>query len=321
MPNPSTPSADRPDINRPPLSPHRFTHQAMATIFEIIIDHPDRAYAQQAAWAAFQVADNLEKALSRFLEYSDICRINSAKTGDKLVIGLDAFTCLQECNRMYMLTGGAFDISVGALMDCWLDKDKKLKNPAAEELQALMQNRGKTLLLLNDADYSVEIKHSPLHIDLGGFGKGYAVDRMAESLAEWDIENYILHGGLSSVRAHGGMSGQTGWPVSISNPFQNYAPLRQFNLHNRCMNGSGLQKGNHIIDPRSGRPLTIQRAAWAFSPDAASGDALSTAFMVMSLDEIGQLCRTHHEFQAVIIEMENAQPGAEKVYYYGDIVQ
>jgi len=321
MPNPSTPSTDRPDINRPPLFPHRFTHQAMATIFEIIIDHPDRTYAQQAAWAAFQVADNLEKELSRFLEYSDISRINSAKTGDKLVVGLDAFTCLQECNRMYMLTGGAFDISVGALLELWLDKDKKLKNPAPEELQAIMQNRGNTLLLLNDTTCSVEILQAPLHIDLGGYGKGYAVDRMAESLLEWDIETYILHGGLSSVRAHGDMSGQAGWPVSISNPFQNYAPLRQFNLHNRCMNGSGLQKGNHIIDPRSGRPLMISRAAWAFSPDAATGDALSTAFMVMSLDEIEQFCLTHQEFQAVIIETANTQPDAEKVSYFGDLVQ
>ncbi len=321
MPNPSPPSADQPDITRSSLPPYRFTHQAMATIFEIIIAHPDRSYSQQAAWAAFQITDQLEKDLSRFIENSDIARINSAKTGDKLVIGLDAFTCLQECDRLFTLTGGAFDISIGALLDCWLDNDKKLKNPAAEELQAIMQNRGNTLLLLNDADYSVEILQAPLHIDLGGYGKGYAVDRMAASLEEWDIDNYILHGGLSSVRAHGGMNGQTGWPVSISNPFQNYTPLRQFNLHNRCMNGSGLQKGNHIINPRTGRPLAIHRAAWAFSPDAATGDALSTAFMVMSPGEIEQLCCTHQEFQAVIIETENAQPDAEKVYYFGDIVQ
>ena len=97
---------------------HRFAHQAMATIFEIIIEHKDSRYARQAAFAAFDELDQLEAELSRFIENSDISRINNLPAKKSLRLGLPAFECLHLCSHIYTETNGAFDITIGSLYNC-----------------------------------------------------------------------------------------------------------------------------------------------------------------------------------------------------------
>jgi len=146
---------------------NRFSHKAMATIFEIFIRYKDVNYAQQASWEAFHLLDQIEKDLSRFLENSDIARINNAAAHTPVRIGLDVFDCLQDCTRLYKETGGAFDVTVGTLMECWLNKDKTLRQPTDDELNTARRLTGMSLLKLNDSDYTVEPLDSPLQIDLG----------------------------------------------------------------------------------------------------------------------------------------------------------
>ena len=72
-------------------------------------------------------------------------------------------------------------------------------------------------------------------------------------------------------------------------------------MQGRALSGSGLQKGSHIIDPRTAQPVKGKYAAWACAPDAAAADALSTAFMVMTPDEVGKYCLHHPDVLAVIV--------------------
>ena len=85
----------------------------MATIFEIYIIYPDAEYAGQAAWAAFEELDGLERELSRYVENSDISRINSAAANVSVPVSLTTFECLQLCSVFHAETDGAFDVSVG----------------------------------------------------------------------------------------------------------------------------------------------------------------------------------------------------------------
>jgi len=297
---------------------NRYSHKAMATIYEIFICDEDPSYAQQASWEAFQLLDQLEKDLSRFLENSDIGRINHTAAHEPVRIGLDAFTCLQESARLYTDTGGAFDITVGSMIECWLNKDKTLRQPTNEELSTAKKLTGMELLRLSDDEYTVELLASPVHIDLGGYGKGYAVDRMADLFQEWDISNFLIHGGMSSVLARGELLGEKGWPVSISDPFNSYKTINKYILKNRAMSGSGLLKGSHIIDPRTASPLQVDRAVWTFAPDAASCDALSTAFMIMPFAEIEKYCEQHPDIFTAILNVDNNSGGKnKKMHYFG----
>lgn len=294
----------------------RFSHEAMATTFEVVVVHEDEHYAAQAAAAAFEEVDRLEGELSRFIENSDISRINSFFSGEPMLLGLDAFDCLEISARIYRETKGAFDITIGSLFKCWRNDDGSLREPTEEELSVARAKTGTDLLSLNPDDHSVEVLAEGVQVDLGGVGKGYAVDQVAKLLREWDIDCALIHGGYSSVLALDGPADMKGWPVTMSHPGKGKRTLAKVHFAGRALSGSGVQKGGHIIDPRTARPVKGKLAAWSSTPDAATGDALSTAFMVMQPEEIEEYCRLHPEVLAMVI-LEGSEKQGEKTLRFG----
>jgi len=207
---------------------------------------------------------------------------------------------LKHCIQLYDLTGGAFDVTVGHLMNCWLDENKKLRQPTPEELQFAKEHTGLQHLILDEWDRAAIVLKAPLHLDLGGYGKGYAVDQMAKLLLEWEVDIALVHGGSSSVLALEAPPELPGWPLTLSLPETGEVITRIY-LKNRALSGSGVQKGHHIIDPRKFAPVQGTLATWVIAPDAATADALSTAFMIMNFCEIEELCKSNPEFAAIVV--------------------
>jgi FAD:protein FMN transferase len=248
---------------------HRFSHEAMATVFEVHCAHPDLRYARQAADAAFDLVDRLEQELSRFVGNSDVSRINALRAGGAARVGPAALDCLLIARRMHELTGGAFDVSLGSGL------------PALE---------------VDAGAFTVRASRDGIRIDLGGIGKGYAVDRAAEVLAgDWGLEHVLVHGGFSSVLALSAPPGADGWPLTLTAP-ESGRPVARLSASHRAFSASGTRKGEHVLDPRTGRPAA-GRAAWAALPRAGEGmedagaiaEALSTAFMVLAEEEVASL--------------------------------
>ena len=177
----------------------RFSHEAMATVFEVYAVHPDERYAAQAAQAAFDLADRLERELSRFLPNSDIARVNHLAAGESTRVSASTLECLVIARHMFDLTGGAFDISIGT---------------------------GLPSLELDADDVSVRATTDGVQVDLGGIGKGYAVDLMAELLEEWGLGQALVHGGFSSVLALEPPPGRDGWPLTLSDPEGSFTGAR-----------------------------------------------------------------------------------------------
>jgi len=280
---------------------HRFAHQAMATTFEIIVQHEEQLYARQAANAAFDELDRIEGELSRYLENSDVTRINHLPAGQPLSLGLETFDCLRISRRIHAETRGAFDVTIGFLLDCWRDEDKQPRVPTVEELSFARAHTGMSRLRLDEQRCTIELFISPVRIDLGGVGKGYGVDRVADLLREWDVNRALIHGGFSSVLALEPPEGRAGWPITLSDPQDRDRVLARLELRHGAVSGSGVEKGQHIIDPRTARPIAGKIAAWSLTPDAATGDALSTAFMIMAPDEVEDYCTRHPGVRALLI--------------------
>ena len=160
-------------------------------------------------------------------------------------------------------------------------------------------------MLLNEDTFEVTVLDAHLRIDLGGIGKGFALDKTVEMLKEWGIKSALIHGGRSSVYAFG-----ADWPVSLSDPINKKKIANNITLNGRALSGSGLDKGSHIIDPRNGRTVKNVRAAWAFATSAAASDALSTAFMILSEDELNTFFKHQKDVSAVLI----MQDGTKRAY-------
>lgn len=290
----------------------------MATVYEIMIADEERKFAEGAAYAAFQEIDRLEQELSRFLPNSDITRINNLPPKGSVRIGTDAFQCLRLSVQYWNETKGTFDVTAGSLVDCWVGKDKSMLAPTAEQIVQARARTGMNLLELDEATMSVRVQEGVPRIDLGAIGKGYAVDVAGALLKEWGVTSALIHGGASSAYAFGNHPDGIGWPVTLSNPQNPPEVLEKISLKEKALGGSGIRKGLHIIDPRSGQPVSGRRAAWVCSDSAAGSDAISTAMMVMRKEEIDAFVKSHSGMWAMTIDEEPAT-GTESVVRFGEI--
>jgi thiamine biosynthesis lipoprotein len=282
---------------------HHFSHEAMATVYELYIADQDGDYARAGAQAAFAEVDRLELEMSRFLSNSDISRLNAAEVGEIVDLGMDTFECLRRARQMYDKTGGAFDISVGALYACWLDEDRRLRQPSEEEIEQAHELTGMSHLEIDEEDFCAKVLMEGVQFDLGGIGKGFAAEKVAELLREWSLEQSLVLAGASSVLCVGVPEGMSGWPMKLRNPEKRTEVFARFDLKEGAVSGSGRQKGQHIIDPRSKEagPVEGRLAAWSIAPDAIAADASSTAFMMLSDQEISDYCLANEETAAIIL--------------------
>ena len=298
---------------------HHFSHEAMATVYELYIVDEDEDYARAGAQAAFAEVDRLELEMSRFLSNSDISRLNAAEAGETVDLGLDTFECLRRAREMHEKTGGAFDISVGALYACWLDEDRRLRQPSEDEIEQAHDLTGMKHLEIDDEDFCAKVLTKGVQFDLGGIGKGFAAEKVAELLSEWSLEQSLVLAGASSVLCVGVPEGMSGWPMKLRNPGKRTEVFARFDLKEGAVSGSGRQKGQHIIDPRSKEagPVEGRLAAWSIAPDAIAADASSTAFMMLSDEEISDYCLANEGTAAIILPhvvSDNSSDQAVKSY-------
>jgi thiamine biosynthesis lipoprotein len=252
---------------------HRFSHDAMNTTFEVRACHDDEGYASQAAHAAFELLDRLEQELSRFVPNSDVSRINDLGEGASARVSASTLECLLIARQLYELTAGAFDVSIGT---------------------------GLESLELAPDEHAVRANAGGVRLDLGGIGKGFAVDRMAAVLEEWGIERALVHGGRSSVVALEPPPGEDGWTLTLRAGEAPAPVLQRLRARQRALSASGTRKREHILDPRTGQPVA-RGAVWIVLPrgleggrsPAAVAEGLSTAFMVLPEDAVAALCRSN----------------------------
>jgi thiamine biosynthesis lipoprotein len=258
---------------------HVFNHHAMATQFQVRIADEEKTYAAQTAQAAFALTDELESHLSRFRPNSDISQIAQLALGEKLRLSEPVFACLEIAKKMELATHGAFSVCAATLQS----------QPAQPQWTLLKEQ------------FFIRCDGGKLEFDLGAIGKGFALDRMAELLREWDCHSFLLVAGGSSILAGDAPAGTAGWSCGLGD---DHSPQRYW-LKNGSLSGSGVAvQGQHIFDPRTGLPGSRRNRVWAWSPNAAESDALSTACMILDETEILDVVNRHADWLVFLNEKE-----------------
>lgn len=258
---------------------HVFTHHAMATFFQVRIAGEEHSYSAQAARAAFDLLDRFEGLLSRFRETSEIQAIGTLAPGEQMRLAEPVFRCLEIAGAMEVATNGAFSVAAAARRT---------------------QSEPPRWSLLGE-EFAIRCDAGRLEFDLGAIGKGFALDRMALELADWECSAFLLNAGGSSILAGWPPPDRPGWSVGLGD--DNSEP--RFWLKECSLSGSGTAvKGEHILDPHTGQPARIRARAWALASTAAESDALSTACMILNEDEMAA-CLAHREEWLVFLRQQN----------------
>ena len=127
-------------------------------------------------------------------------------------------------------------------------------------------------------------------LDLGSVGKGYALEQAAALLQENEFENFLIHGGTSTVCARGVQADGAPWRIAVEHPDADQPPLSIVDLQNESLSVSGIGgksfiddagvKQGHVIDPCTGRPTQAARVAAVVCQSATVSDAWATALLV-----------------------------------------
>ena len=281
------------------MNPIRLAHHAMATQFTFTFDIDERGedYARQTARETFEELRKLEEELSRFIGYSDISRISDSEPGKPVTVGLATYDCLRLAKAVHKETGGAFDVTVGTLMNMWRNPDGSLRQVDDKTLAEARKHVGMDLFEINPDAPEITVNGPGLSLDLGAVGKGYALDQCAEIIREWGYTKALLNAGDSTYLAIGKPDGKRGWPLGAG---EGREPVH---LCDNALSASGFDyQGNHIMDPRTCQPVPVrERDAWAIAPTAAMADALSTAFTVLDDSEIEAICSRHEDLSWIAL--------------------
>ena len=177
-------------------------------------------------------------------------------------------------------------------------------------MKSALDRVGLEHVTLDVSDQSVRFRKAGVQLDFGGIGKGFALDRAAEILREFDVTSALLHGGKSTVLAIGTPPGRDWWTVDIRHPYNAESVIERIRLRDASVSTSGCygdllevdgQKICNIFDPRNGLPVTGTLSATAVCPTATESDALSTAFLVLGLEGTKRYCGRHATVSAMVV--------------------
>ena len=289
---------------------HKYEHEAMSTRFELMVRCEDESIAHSAAWRVFQQIDKLEQLLSRFMDGSDVNVLSHLKPGETYRVAPETMELLLTATQVCAATRGAFDVTVGAVMDLLREVKHRWQALTAEELTQALKTCGMNRLIIDRENYLVAVSADrsggelPVKLDFGAIAKGYALDAAAQMLREdWDFNDFLVHAGTSTVIAYGSMDAiEEGWPVSVGGDWQRRAGLDAVRLSGGALSGSGFEvKGAHVVDARRGVAATQYPATWAYAPRASLADALSTAALGMNWHEIETACAEIAESGVMVV--------------------
>ena len=264
--------------------------QVMGSEFRIACYAPTLKAAAGAITAAFDEVRRVDSLLSHYKPDSELSRLNEGAARREVTVSSELAGLLQACQKYSEESEGAFDITVGSLVNAWGLHSGDGHVPNKLSLWWARRNSGFRHLRLNRERSTVRFLRTGLRLDPGGIGKGYAVDRAVASLRDRGIERALVSSGTSSIYALGEPPDRPGgWSLDLRAPGLPGESVATVRLKDEALSTSGsyerfFERGGrrygHILDPRTGRPADGVAAVSVIAPLTLDTEAWSTALFV-----------------------------------------
>ena len=290
--------------------------EAMGCRFEVIFNLLDNSVATSIGADALNIIEHIEEQISVYRPSSEISRINESSSTSWHDLSPNVFNLLWLAKQLHLQTNDAFDVTTGPLIKAWGFLQKQGRTPSPEKLAEAVECSGMKNIEFHEHEHKIRFKRPDVEVNLGAIGKGWAIDKAVDLIEMEGIENFLIHGGHSSVRSRGtrGLAGEkterNGWPVGLRHPLLREKRIGTITLQNKALGTSGsgtqffIEKGQkigHILDPRTGQPASGVLSATVLADTAAEADALATAAYILGPREIDHIAPEGSAVAAILV--------------------
>ncbi|MCF7669065.1 MAG: FAD:protein FMN transferase [Verrucomicrobia bacterium] len=290
----------------------RFTNADlhMGTMFQIVIYAPDQKAADSACEKAFRRVKELDRIMSDYYTKSELNKLCAQPVGEAVHVSEDMFNILEFSQQLASETDGAFDVTIGPLIQLWRESKKTKALPTTNQVQEAMERSGYEKLKLNKRDQTVTLEACDMRIDLGGIAKGYAADAALKVLKELGYNrSYVAAGGDLALADP--PPNKEGWAIGIrSIDADTSETTRTIHLKNAAISTSGDTEQyveidgvrySHIVNPKTGIGLRERIGVTIIAPNATISDSYATAVSILDPEKGIEFLETHPDVAALIV--------------------
>lgn len=303
-----------------PETPYQFSGPTMGTSYHVTLiatEVPD-GLEQQIA----EVLEDINQQMSTYQDDSLLMQFNRTAIGDPFDLSADLMNVLMLADTIYRQTGGAFDPTVGPLVNLWgfgpdYHEDQVPDRAAISDLVSRLGYDGISL----DTSTGKAVRQKDISLDLSAIAKGYAADKVAELLRARGISRFMVEvGGELALSGHNARN--TPWKIAIEKPVAGLRDVQQIvSFTDVGVATSGDYRNyfekdgrrySHTLDPRTGYPIDHRLASvTVVAESSALADGLATAFMVMGTEKALAFAQKH---SIAIMTLSKTESGFEAGY-------
>lgn len=281
----------------PSLSLELLKGQTMGTQYIIKFRHPHADGISGLMQEKVEsILDKVNRSMSTYDPASELSRLNQNHTTDWIPVTAELLTVLDTALEIGRKSEGAFDITIGPLVNLWGfgPEFRGDQIPDEDEINRLRQQTGQDKLLLDRASGTIRKLNSNIYLDLSAIAKGYAVDQIAQLFTSSGIEHYMIEIG-GEIRARGNNAQESAWRIGIEKPQQHTQAVHKIlPVKNTALATSGDYRNffefngkhySHLINPITGWPIQNRLVSvTVLAEQCMQADAWATALVVMGYE-------------------------------------
>ncbi|MDA9928568.1 FAD:protein FMN transferase [Flavobacteriaceae bacterium] len=288
------------------------TAKLMGTRFEITLVSTQEA-ANQYLNAAQGEIERIERLISSWDANSQTAEINRQAGIKPVKVAKELYELIARSIEISKITQGAFDISYAALDPVWFFDGRMKAVPSESQRLKSVQNIGFKDLVLNAKEQTVYLPKKGMKIGFGAIGKGYAADATKKLMKSLGVSSGIINAS-GDLTSWGKKPDGTDWQVGISNPENPTKVFSWFPVRDAAVATSGNyekyvtlegKQYSHIMDPRTGMPVSGIKSVTVFAPNAELADAFATAVFIMGIDTGIDTISQLPGMSCIIVDAEN----------------
>ncbi len=300
-----------------PSCSEQYYQKSVVNSFDTVITITSSAASEQDFNIFFDRADELIRyyhqlfdAYNEYDGFNNIATINSKAANEPIIIDSELLDLLLLSKELYHETDKRLNIALGSVTSLWREAGEEIILPSDMELQEASKHTDINNIVIDEQNTTVYLSDPDLKLDVGGIAKGYAAQRISETLRSEGYDNFLLSMG-GNIVAVGNKDGE-GWTVGIENPDTTTAEIVSkviltdgYSLvvsgdYLRSYEIDGMLYG-HIIDPITMYPPIYYSSVAVLSKSSSLADAFSTAIFTLNPNEGLSIIQKQSEMEAMLI--------------------